>query len=97
MILIVISHQIILIIGDFVLLGGFEPGDEILDIFGVYEKCVECRSDGDFIFYERNESWVEVVMRNAEFPCWEFLGGWRKDLGPPLRYIYWRFCGGGRQ
>ena len=42
---IAIYYQIILILGDSVLLGGFELGDEVLDVFDVDEKIVECRSD----------------------------------------------------
>ena len=34
MMLIGIYHQIILILGESVLLGGFELGDEVLDVFG---------------------------------------------------------------
>ena len=38
MMLVEIFNNIILIIGDYVLLGGFELGDEVLDVFGVDEK-----------------------------------------------------------
>ena len=43
------------IIGDSVFLGGFKIGDEILDVFGMDENFVECRSDKDFTLYERHE------------------------------------------
>ena len=60
--LIAIFYVIILTIGDSVLLGGFELGDEVLGFFGVDKKIVECRSDEYFILYDRNELWVEIVM-----------------------------------
>ena len=53
--LISISYHIILIIGKYVLLVGFELGDEVLDIFSVEKKIVECRYDIDFILYARHE------------------------------------------
>ena len=53
--LIEIYHYIILIIGDSVLLGGFELGDEALDVYGVDAKVVECRYDEGFILYARHE------------------------------------------
>ena len=53
--LIAIFHNIILVIGDSVLLGGFKLGDEVLDVYGVDAKFSECRSDGDFIFYDVNQ------------------------------------------
>ena len=39
----------------FLLLGGFELGYEVLDIFGVDAKFVECGSDEDSILYDRHE------------------------------------------
>ena len=43
--MVVISYRIILILGDSVLLGGFKLGDEVLIVYGVDTKFVECRSD----------------------------------------------------
>ena len=97
MIWIDIFYQIIMILGDSVLLGGSKPGDKLLYIYGMDSKFVEFRSGEDFIFYDRHECWVELVMRNIELLCWHFLGGKGKDLGTPLRYIYLILCGGGRQ
>ena len=50
-----IYYTIILILGDSVLLGGFKIGYEVLSVFGVDDKFVECRSDEDFILYGRHE------------------------------------------
>ena len=55
MMLIEISNHIILILGDSVLLGGFKLGYEVLDVYGVDEKIIECRYDEYLIFYERHE------------------------------------------
>ena len=41
LILVEIYYQIIMIIGDSVLLGGFKIGYEVLDVFGIYDKFVE--------------------------------------------------------
>ena len=49
MMLIDIFYEIILILWDSVLLGGFELVDEVLDVYGVDNKCLECRSNEDFI------------------------------------------------
>ena len=53
--LIYIFYQIVLILGESVLLGGFELGDEVLDVYGVDAKYLKFRSDEDFIFYGRHE------------------------------------------
>ena len=55
MILIAIPYPIIVILGDYFLLGGFELGDEGLGVYGVDAKFLECRSDEDFILYNRHE------------------------------------------
>ena len=55
MILISISYQIILVIGDSLFFGGFEIGEEVLVVYGEEAKFVECRSDDDFIWYARHE------------------------------------------
>ena len=55
MMLIEISNNNILLIGDFVLLCGLKLGDDVLGIYGVDKKSVECRSDEYFIFYCRYE------------------------------------------
>ena len=66
--LITIFYQIILVIGSSVLLGGFELGDEVLDVYGVEKNC-KCSSDEDFLLYERHELLVELVMRHVKLPC----------------------------
>ena len=53
-ILIAISYHVILIILYSVFLGGFELGDEFLDVFGVNGNFVECRSDEDYIFNNKH-------------------------------------------
>ena len=50
------------------MLGGFELGDEVLDICGVEKTIVECRSDEDFMLYDRHELGVEIVMRHFKLP-----------------------------
>ena len=85
---IAIYHQIVLIIGDYILLGWFELGYEFLDIYGVDAKYVEYIYDEDFILYDRYEFWVERVMRHIELLFLECLGGGRKHLYLPLWYIY---------
>ena len=55
LILIAIFYHIILVIGSYVLLGGFELGDEVLDVYGVDKQIVESRSDEDFMLYDRHE------------------------------------------
>ena len=64
--LITISYHIIMIIGDSVLLGGFKPGDEVIDVFCVDKTIVECRCDEYFILYVRHKFWAHIVMRHAE-------------------------------
>ena len=51
MMLIAIFYQIILILGDSILLDEFELGAEVLDVYSVNDKCLESISDEDFIFY----------------------------------------------
>ena len=92
-----IFYQIILIIGEFLLLDRFKFGDKLFDVYGVETIFVECTSDEGFILYDRHEFWVDIVMRNIELLCWEGLGAWIMDLGLPLRYLYWRLCGVGRK
>ena len=60
--LIEIFYHIILNIRDSVLLGGLELRDGVLGVFGVDDKFVECRSDENFIFYDRREFWLNIVM-----------------------------------
>ena len=50
-----ISYHIILILGEYVFLGGFKLRDEVLDIYGVDAKYIECRSDEYFIVYGIHE------------------------------------------
>ena len=53
--LIAIFYKFIMIIGDYVLLGGIELGYEVLDIPGVDAKFSGCISDGEFILDGRHE------------------------------------------
>ena len=64
--LIYIFYQIVLILGESVLLGGFELGDEVLDVYGVDAKDLECISDEDLILYDRHELLVEILMIHVE-------------------------------
>ena len=64
-----VFYQLTLILGDYILLGRFKLGDEALDISGVYAKFSEFRSDGDFIFYDRRELIVELVMIHFDILC----------------------------
>ena len=91
--LVSIFHQIIMIIGESVLLGGLEPGDEVFDVYGVDAKYLECSSDEDSILYDRHECWVDILIGHIEFLCWKCIGGWSPDLVLPLQYLYWRYCG----
>ena len=76
-------------------MGGFEIWDEVLDVYGVDKKIVECRYDEDFMLYDRHEFWVELVMRNVNFPCWYCLDGCRNDLGLQMCYFCWILYGVG--
>ena len=67
--LIEIYYQIILVLCDYVLLSVFKHGDRVLDVFDMDENILECRSDEDFILYDRHELWVDLVMIHVEFPC----------------------------
>ena len=66
MMLIDILYQIILIIGDYFLLGGFKLGDEVLGVYGMDAKILECRSDEDFILYNRHDCLLEIIMRHVK-------------------------------
>ena len=52
--MVAIYHHIVIIIGDYVLLGGFKLGDKVLALFGLDEDFVECRSDEYFILCDRH-------------------------------------------
>ena len=49
-----IFYQITLILVDSILLGGLKLGYEILDVYGVDAKFVECRSDEYSILYGKH-------------------------------------------
>ena len=51
------------------MLGGFELGDEVLDVYSLDKKYIECRYDEDFMLYDRHEFWVEPVMIHIKLPC----------------------------
>ena len=63
------------------MLGGFELGDEVLDVHGADKKIVECRSDEDFMLYDGYEFWVEFVIRHVKLPCWYCLDGCGNESG----------------
>ena len=67
--LIAIYYQIIMNIGYSGLLRGFKHGYEVLDVYGVGAKFVECRYGEYFILYARHECWVDLVMIHVEFLC----------------------------
>ena len=48
-----IFYQIILILVESILLGGFTLIDEVLNVYGVDAKYIEFRSYEDFIVYDR--------------------------------------------
>ena len=50
-----ILYHITLNIREYVLLGVFTLGDEILNVYGVGDKFVELISDEEFILYGRHE------------------------------------------
>ena len=47
-----IFYQIILILRESILLGGFKLIDEVPNVYGVDAKYLECRSDEDFIVHD---------------------------------------------
>ena len=62
-----IFYHITLILGYSVFLGEFKLGYEVLDVYGVDAKFVECIYDEDFILYDKLECLVELVMRHVGF------------------------------
>ena len=58
-----------LFLGDSIFLEGSKLGNEIIHVSSVDAKFSEFRYDGDFIFYDRNEFWVELVTRHVELLC----------------------------
>ena len=46
--------------------GGFKLGYEVLGVYGMDIKFVNCRSDDDFVLYDRYELLIELVMRHVE-------------------------------
>ena len=53
--LIPVFYQLILVIVDPILLGGFKLGDEVLDQSKLGAKFLGNGADGDFIFYDSPE------------------------------------------
>ena len=53
--MIAVFYHIIMIIGEYFLLGGLKLRYEVLVVYGVNGIFLECRSDEDPIFYDRNE------------------------------------------
>ena len=48
-------YQLLMFIGDRILLGGFKLGDEVLDLSVLGVILIEHGTDGDFILYVRHE------------------------------------------
>ena len=48
-------YQILLYLGEYILLGGFELGDEVPDVSVVDAKFSRCRSDKDLILDDSHE------------------------------------------
>ena len=69
MILIETSYHIFLIIGDSLLLGGFELGYELFGVYFVSDKFIKCRYDEYLILYDRHELLVEIVKMHFKFIC----------------------------
>ena len=55
MILISVFYQAILVLGDYILLGGLKLGYEVLDLSGVDAKIHRCRAEGEFILDDGHE------------------------------------------
>ena len=62
-------YQLILLLGYYVLFGGFGLVGKVFDVSVVGANISEYRSDGYFIIYDRHECRLELVMRNVEFFC----------------------------
>ena len=90
-------YHILLFLGDIIFGWRFKRLYEIPYLLGVDTNFYECRADGDFILDDSYEWWVELLVRHAKLLCWYCWGGWRKDLGLPLHFIYFILCGGERQ
>ena len=50
-----ILYQILLVLGDSIMLGKFKLGDEVLDISIVYPVILLCSSDADFFLGDSHE------------------------------------------
>ena len=50
-------------------MGKFELGHDVLCVYGVDAKFVECRYNKDFILYYRHEFLVALVMRHVDIVC----------------------------
>ena len=48
---------------------GFKLEVDVLGVFCVDEKFVECRYDKEFILYDRHKFWVELFMIHVELIC----------------------------
>ena len=69
LLLVAIYYQLILILGESVLLGGFQLGEDLIDVFCVEKTFVEYRSDENFILYDRHEIRVDILMKHVKFLC----------------------------
>ena len=64
--LITFFYQLLLFIGDPILLGGFKLGDEVLDMPGLGSIYIEYGVDGDFILDDSHEFLVDLLMGHLE-------------------------------
>ena len=62
-----VFYQILMILGDSVLLGGFKLGDEILYLLGLDTNFFRCISNGDLILDDGHEYLVELLRRHVNF------------------------------
>ena len=55
---------------------------------------VECRSDEDFMLYDRHELLVELAMRHFKLPCLDCLNGCRNEFSPQMFYFWLKIMWG---